>query len=158
MPRMDRNLQLEVGLDLLPQHYRRIRAVEVVYRPVDGGSFRHKTLTNYGLRVDGKLDLSRFSGKVVEYFFSFELDNGTREYYPRGAPHHDLLQVSVGGRQLLPAREKKVVLISPEAGEIVYTDEVVITASFFAIQEVIDPQSIHSAAERLGCIAVCPFA
>lgn len=142
LPHLDRELQMAVGLDLQPYDLRQIRTVEIAYRAADEQQFQRQILTNQGLRVDGKVDLSGFSGKVVEYFFSVEATNGTREYFPRGAPYHDLLQVVVGNRQRDSA-SPKVVLISPDAGEVVYTDEVVITASFFALREVIDPASIH---------------
>lgn len=136
-PYLDEDLMLHVELDV--ENYRRlpVRDIRLYYREYSESRFRSSVLRQEGLRYLASVNLSEYAGGLVEYFIDVEYADGSRERYPEEAPDNGLMKVSL---QQDIQSEDGIVVISPEPGEDVFTDEFILTVSFFQYSSQVDKE------------------
>ncbi len=138
-PYLDKKLQLHVELDLLNRTAMPVSDVRVYFRSFGETQFRSHSLRPEGLRYLASVDLSGYAGEVVEYFFAVEYADGTLAQYPESAPEYNLYEISVN--QSFDSGDGLVV-ITPEPNDIIYTDEFLLTVSFFEFSSRVDKERI----------------
>ncbi|MFQ5584787.1 MAG: hypothetical protein ACE5GL_10165 [Calditrichia bacterium] len=126
-PYLDKQQNLHLELNLTELYNQKVRQVRVFYREVSEAGFRVVQMHSEGFRYLASVDLSGIDGNVVEYYFEIDFADGVHEAYPEGAPSVNLLQTSM---QEELQRDKNIIIISPEPGEAIFTDEIVITVSY----------------------------
>ena len=136
-PTIDDELRLHVELDFLNFSRLPVSEVKIYYRDYSDSRFQFKEMNAQGFRYIASVDLSEYEGSMVEYFFAVEYANGARQQYPENAPEMDLLQVSL--QQDLDSGDG-VVVITPEPDEVIYTDEFLLTVSFFQYSARVDKE------------------
>lgn len=136
-PYLDEDLMLHLELEV--ENYRRlpVRDIRLYYREYSESRFRSAPLRQEGLRYLASVNLSEYAGGLVEYFIDVEYADGSRERYPEEAPENDLMKVSL---QQDFQSEDGIVIISPEPGEDVFTDEFILTVSFFQYSSQVDKE------------------
>ena len=134
-PILDKKLHLNVELDLITRAMYPISDVRIYYRSFSETEFKSHLLKSEGLRYLASVDLSAYQGNMVEYFFAVEYADGSYDKFPEEAPEQNLFQVSLN--QDFDSGEGLIV-ISPEPNDIIYTDEFLLTASFFAFSSRVD--------------------
>ncbi|RMF58062.1 MAG: hypothetical protein D6748_09780, partial [Calditrichaeota bacterium] len=134
-PYLDDNQYLHLSLELLNHSSIPIQDVRLYYREVSEINFQTYTLRREGLRYLASVNLSDYSGSLVEYFVDIEYADGSHSSYPSGAPEIDLFKVAI---QEGFESDAGLVIISPEPGDEIFTDEFILTVSFFEYSSVID--------------------
>lgn len=136
-PYLDEELKLHVELEV--ENFLRlpVRDIRLYYREYSESRFRSAPLRQEGLRYLASVNLSEYAGGLVEYFIDVEYADGSRERYPEEAPENDLMKVSL---QQDFQSEDGIVIISPEPGEDVFTDEFILTVSFFQYSSQVDKE------------------
>lgn len=136
-PYVDERLHLNVELDFLNRSYHPINDVRVYYRELSESRYQWESLQSEGFRYIASVNLTQYDGGVVEYFFDVEYADGSHQRYPEDAPETNLMRASVqqefdsGGG---------ILVISPEQNETVFTDEFLLTVSFFPLSAEVDPE------------------
>ena len=85
------------------------------------------------------MDLSDFDGSVVEYYFGVEYVDGALETYPAEAPEQGLYEVALQDEDA-GTDDASIEVISPEPDEVIYTDEFMLTVSYFQYSGTIDKE------------------
>ncbi len=144
-PRLDEDYRLHVELyftertALVP-----ISEVRIYYRAAGENRFLWEPLHARGVRYLAAVDFSPFQGELVEYFFDVEFADGAHQRFPdelaSTARSDDDLPVFQISLQDEISSDEDVVIISPEPNEQIYTDEFILTVSFFAIRDLIDKE------------------
>ncbi len=140
LPLVDENLQLRLALTVENQSDFQIREITINYKPVNTSIFQRQQLLSSGFRYFADVDLAGYAGRTIEYYFDIEYYDGQHQAYPFDAPSQNLYQLSL--QQLPESRDDGVVIVSPEPGENVLTDEFLMTVSFFRIGKDVDPARI----------------
>jgi hypothetical protein len=135
-PYVDENNFLQLELTLTDFNKNNVRRVHVLYRETRDSRFNMLEMAPQGFRYLASVDLSEMEGHV-EYYFDIEYTDGMRESYPEGTPSANLMQTAVQEEVL---RDERIIIISPEPGESIFTDEIVITASFPELAALIDKE------------------
>lgn len=73
---------------------------------------------------------------MVEYFFDIEYVDGNHQQFPAGAPESDLFYLSAAQQDFESG--EGIVVISPEPGEKIFSDEFLLTVSYFRYSSAID--------------------
>lgn len=142
MPYLDEDLHLNVELDLTNTSRYPIQAVRLYYREHSAATFEFAELDQMGLRYLASVDLSGYHGRMVEYFFDIEYIDGTRQAYPDDAPQMNLLNV-MAGQPGFGDGDGDIVVITPEPGETIISDEFLLTVSFFRYSGQVDPERVR---------------
>ena len=140
-PFVDDQMNLNVELSLANRSLTPVNEVRLYYRDQGSFEFENEILRAQGFRYRGKVDLSSYSGEMVEYFFRVEYADGQFQAFPRNAPEEDLLSVVANQQQSYGQGE--VVIISPEPNERIVAEELVVTVSFFGFAERIDRERVR---------------
>ena len=136
-PYVDEKLNLQLELDFLNRSYLPISDVRVYYRELSEIKFQWEPLRAEGFRYLASVNLSQYDGSVVEYFVDVEYADGSHQRYPEEAPEQNLLQASL---QQDVSSGDGIVVIAPEPNETVFTDEFLMTVSFFPLSAEVDPE------------------
>ena len=137
-PMLDDDLNLNVELYVNNQSRFPINNVQIFYRELSENTFHTEYLRSQGLHYLASVNISKFKGSVVEYYFNVEYVDGEVQSYPAEAPAHNLYEVAVQDES--DESEGLVEIISPEPDETVYTDEFILTVSFFQFSGKIDKE------------------
>ncbi|MGH1366228.1 MAG: hypothetical protein ACRBF0_21895 [Calditrichia bacterium] len=135
-PYVDDDGQLQLEVDLTNYSRSPIQAMRVHYREFSENHFKTRRMSPEGLRYLASVDLSSYKGGMVEYYLDVEFADGRRTSYPATAPESELL--TVAANQGFDSGDGQIVVVSPEAGERIYTNEFVLTVSFFQIASQVD--------------------
>jgi hypothetical protein len=136
-PYLDKKLHFNVALEIDRFNTLPIRDIRIHYRGYGDHDFLTHRMNDEGLRYLASVDLQKYAGQVVEYFFSVEYADGSYQYYPNEGREGELPYIAVnqsfesGGG---------IVVISPEPNEIIFTDEFLLTISYFELSSQIDPE------------------
>lgn len=112
-----------------------VAEVTAFYRYSGESRFSRLPLKEDGLRYYASLKVDAERGHLVEYYYQIRYLDAMEETYPASAPETRLLRTAVQ-----PGRNygNDLVIISPEPNEQIYTDEIVITASFTRFADLVD--------------------
>ncbi len=135
-PELDDELNLNVELDLVNYSRFPVSEVRMYYRDMGDAAFEHRRMISEGFRYLVNVDLAEFEGSVVEYFFDVSYVDGSHQSFPLAAPDAEMFNVSLRQNQ---DDGDGIVVISPEPGETIYTDEFLLTVSFFPYSSRVDP-------------------
>lgn len=138
IPKLDDDLNLNVQLYVDNRSTFPIKDVRIFYRELSENEFHSKYLRPQGFRYLAAVDLSKFAGSVVEYYFGIAYLDGADQAYPPEAPAHNLYEIAVQdeGEQTSPGIE----IISPEPDESIYTDEFIFTVSYLPYSANVDKE------------------
>ena len=136
-PYLDEKLHLNVALEVDRFSAFPIRDIRIHYRGYGDHDFLTRSMNDEGLRYLASVDLQNYAGQVVEYFFSVEYADGSLQYFPDEGPNSELPYVAVNQQF---ESGGGIVVISPEPNEIIYTDEFLLTISYFELSSQIDPE------------------
>lgn len=138
-PKLDDDQVLTVELQVNNRSRYPIRDIRIFFRELSQNQFQSAFLKPEGFRYLAAVDLSEFDGSVVEYYFGVEYADGARETYPAEAPQSNLYEVAVQDQEEVTS-EGAIEVISPEPDEVVYTDEFILTMSFFQYSSAVDKE------------------
>lgn len=129
----------ELPLELTLSNFSGVPVTEVVvnYRFSGEGRFRTTRMKNEGIKYFASLNVGKGESNVVEYYFNIRYMDGGDEAYPAGAPISNLLRTAI---QQVRDYGESIVVISPEPEEQIYATDIVITASFTRLSEMVDPE------------------
>lgn len=114
-----------------------VREVWVYFRYSGDGKFNARRLNSEGFRYYASLRFDAPQENLIEYYFGINYMDEKRETYPSDAASGNLFRASL---QTTRNFGNDVVIISPEQGEQIFASDVVITASFGRIAEMVDPE------------------
>ncbi|NIV97831.1 hypothetical protein GWN26_01245, partial [Candidatus Saccharibacteria bacterium] len=134
-PYIDEELKLHVEVDLLNRSHFPVQDVRIYYREYSEPRFQSARMAMEGLRYLASVNLSDYKGSMVEYFVNVEYADGSFQSYPAEAPESNLMKVSVA--QDFDSGDG-ILVISPEPGEDILTDEFILTVSFFQYSASVD--------------------
>lgn len=112
-----------------------IREVQVWHRWIGESRFQMKQMDNEGFRYFASIDIEDNKTGLMEYYFTLTYMDNHNESYPAGAPSSRLLKTAV---QVLRNYGDEIVIISPEPGEQIFNNDVLITASFASFAAMVD--------------------
>jgi|GEM_PF-5996438 len=135
-PYVDDDGRLQLEVDLTNFSRTPVQELRVHYREFSENHFKTRRLSQDGLRYLASVDLSSYKGGMVEYYLDVEFVDGRRTSYPATAPESELL--TVAANQGFDGGDGQIVVISPEPGERIYSNEFVLTVSFFQIAAQVD--------------------
>lgn len=138
-PTLDDNQVLNVELRVHNRSEFPIKDIRVFYRELSQNHFQSAFLTPQGFRYLASVDLSDFDGSVVEYYFGVEYIDGELQTYPDGAPEYGLYEVALQDEDT-GTDDGSVEVISPEPDEVIYTDEFMLTVSYFQYSGTVDKE------------------
>lgn len=122
---------LELRAELM--NYLDIAQMSIAFKPFGQSEFLKREMT-----IQGNAALVTLPGEYMlppslEYYIIITLKNGNVETYPSGAPQASPpLQISIAP---VSEKDKQVILLSPEPGEIVVSEELFISLSFIKAPE-----------------------
>ncbi len=114
-----------------------IREVQVLYRFSGETRFKALPMKNEGFTYLAQIDLPDEESGLVEYYFGIRYMDEKVEYYPARAPEMHLYRTAYKQTQ---DYSDQIVIISPEPNEQIFSDDIVITASFAAFADKVDPE------------------
>ena len=121
------NKPLEIKAELI--NYIDIAQMEIAFKTFGQKDFIKREMTIQGSGASAVIPAEYIIPPSIEYYISITLKNGSSESYPSGAPlTASPLQIPVAP---VSEKEKQIMLLSPEPGEIVIPDELFISLSFF---------------------------
>jgi len=136
-PKLDDDQVLNVELQVNNRSQFPIRDIRIFYRELSQNQFQSAFLKPEGFRYLAAVDLSEFDGGVVEYYFGVEYIDGAQETYPAEAPEHGLYEVALQDEDA-GTDNGTIEVISPEPDEVIYTDEFMLTVSYFQYSGTVD--------------------
>ncbi len=114
-----------------------IRQVEVIYRFAGETQFKVLPMKNEGFIYYAQIDFPPNESGMVEYYFGIRYADKRVEHYPSTAPELRLFRTAY--KQTLNYSDQ-IVIISPEPNEQIFSNDIVITASFAGIADKVDPE------------------
>jgi hypothetical protein len=139
LPTLDDNQVLNVELRVNNRSEIPIKDIRIFYRDVSQNYFQSAFLKPQGFRYLASVDLSDFEGSVVEYYFGVEYVDGALQTYPDEAPEYGLYEVALQDEDT-GTDDGSVEVISPEPDEVIYTDEFMLTVSYFQYSGTVDKE------------------
>lgn len=135
-PTLDDDLNLNVELYISNRSQFPIQNVRIFYRELSENTFHSEFLSSQGFRYLASVNMSNFKGSVIEYYFGVEYVDGSEQSHPSDAPEHNLYKIAVQDEE--DETDGAIEIISPEPDETVYTDEFILTVSFYQYSGMID--------------------
>jgi hypothetical protein len=112
-----------------------VREVNVFFRWVGENRFDMVRMENEGFSYYAQIDVRKKDGHMLEYYFRIAYLDGSAETYPAGTPVTPLLHTAI---QVGRTYDDEIFIISPEPGEQIMSNDVVITASFTQFASAVD--------------------
>ena len=137
-PTLDDDLNLNVEIYVNSRSQYPIQDVRIFYRELSENTFHSQFLKSQGFRYLASVNMSKFKGSVVEYYFGVEYIDGSEQSHPSEAPEHNLYKIAIQDEE--EETDGAIEVISPEPDETVYTDEFILTVSFYQYSSMIDKE------------------
>jgi hypothetical protein len=112
-----------------------VREVQMWYRWSGESRFKMQLMDNEGFNYFAALNVGETNGHLLEYYFTIAYLDNRNESYPSDAPANRVFRTAV---QTLRNYGDQIVIISPEQEEQLYSNDVVISASFGSLLSMID--------------------
>ena len=112
-----------------------VSEVVVLYRYSGDSRFQIKQMNNEGLHYYASLTVKNTSENMIEYYYRIRYMDQRSETFPGDAASGNLFRTAL---QYDRNYGEDIVIISPEPDEHIYSNEVVITASFARLTDMID--------------------
>ncbi|NOX36558.1 MAG: hypothetical protein GXO78_03395 [Calditrichaeota bacterium] len=132
--------RLHLELTLTNRTSYAIREARVYYREKGEANFNWERMEPQGFRYFAVLNTGQLNSNLMEYYFDIEFEDGLHQTYPDDAPVASLLSYAL---PQLETPDENIIIISPEPGEEIYTDELIITVSFPRFSAQIDKERIR---------------
>jgi len=117
---------LELRAELI--NYLDIAQMNIFFKPLGRQEFVKREMTMQGNAALATIPGEYMVPPSIEYYFSITLKNGNVETYPAGAPQTaPPLQISIAP---VSQKDRQIILLSPEPGEIVVNEELFVSISF----------------------------
>ncbi len=112
-----------------------VTEIAVQYRFAGESRFRLQRLRNEGFTYYANLNVGQSGSELVEYYFVIQYLDARHEEYPGGAPVSNLFRTAL---QRMRNYGDDIVIISPEPDEQIFSNDIVITASFARFASLVD--------------------
>ena len=122
---------LEIKAELI--NYLDIAGMNFVFKPFGKQDYMTREMTIQGSSAFVTIPAEYVIPPSLDYYIKITLKNGNVETYPAGAPQNTApLQISIAP---VSEKDKQIILLSPEPGEILVPDELFVSLSFIKAPE-----------------------
>lgn len=113
-----------------------ISQISISYKPFGETQFKNVEMLIAGNSSSGIIPAEDVIPPYIEYYLLIELKDGSKQTYPIGIDQGvSPLQISIAGKTL---RDKEIIILSPEEGEMFSENELLISISFVRASENVD--------------------
>lgn len=113
-----------------------ISQISIAYKPFGETQFKNVEMLIAGNSSSGNIPAEDVIPPYIEYYLLIELKDGSKQTYPVGIEQGvSPLQISIAGKTL---RDKEIIILSPEEGEMFSENELLISISFVRASENVD--------------------